>query len=95
LRSIFEELKRPPEKNKEEKDRKIKSVNMGKLMVLDWLNKNNFLHRGWQKALASEEGVTPEAISQRLKYWSERGINLHPSLSSPETPQSQTEDKSQ
>lgn len=58
---------------RENSTKKRKTLEQGKLETIDWLNKNGFLIRGWQKAMAAEEGVSPEAISMRLKSWNEGG----------------------
>lgn len=44
-----------------------KSMELGKMLVLNWLHNRGLLKPGWQIALASEEGITQQAVSKRFK----------------------------
>ena len=51
---------------------KIRSVELGKWTMIDFLDKNKMLTRGWYKILAVEFGVTERAIYKRLKDFRDR-----------------------
>jgi len=49
-----------------------KSVELGKILVINWLQNKGLLRPGWQVALASEEEITPAAVSKRLKEFNNK-----------------------
>lgn len=59
------------EEQKEEINRK-RSVDFGKNMVLVWLRRNGYLRTGWIEMMAQAEGVTGQAIGQRIKFFEEK-----------------------
>lgn len=72
-----EEIKLQEEEEEKQKSLVNKKVAYNtKTMLLDFLDRSGFLHKGWRKAYAMEEGVTPEAISHRLKDYRDKLGNL-------------------
>lgn len=66
-------IKELEEREEKENDiNKKRSVEFGKNMMLLWLKSNGFLTRGWETRLAEAEGVTKQAIGQKLKAFEER-----------------------
>lgn len=49
-----------------------KSVDLGKIWVLDFLSSKGLLRPGWQVAIAENSEVTPMAISKRIKEFKEK-----------------------
>lgn len=53
---------------------KTKSVEIGKLVAFEELEKSGFVRPGWQKVVAAQMGITAAAFTMRLQRWKEKQL---------------------
>jgi hypothetical protein len=56
----------------EEAKNKTKSVEIGKMVILEELESSGLIRPGWMKTLAAKEGITAEALSMRFQRWKKK-----------------------
>lgn len=61
--------KEEEEEEKQEDIVKKRSIDIGKLMCLVWLDKRGFLKNGWLTNMAIDEGITKQALRQKIKIF--------------------------
>lgn len=60
------------EENKKEELVKKRSIDLGKLMILVWLDKRSYLKNGWLTNMALDEGITKQALKQKIQIFADK-----------------------
>lgn len=73
-RKKAEVLASEEEEEKKEDINNKRSVELGKLIMIDFFSRKGLLKLGWLKILSDAEGVTHQAIAERLKRFNEDNL---------------------